>query len=394
LQVFSQRLSWDMPANRYTTASSAVRLSPEPCCDLSSSNPTDADLDYPHASIAQAFLRVGDFTYQPEALGLCQAREVIANHYAARNPAVSPRQIVVTASSSESYSYLFKLLSDPGGEILVPRPSYPLFEYLASLEQVRVQPYWLQYDGGWYIDFDDFTARLTPFTRAIVVVSPNNPTGNFLKEDELRRLNEIAARHSIPLIIDAVFEDYPLREALDRASSVRPDSQALTFSLNGLSKLCGMPQVKLGWIVATGPQDQVEQALRRLELIADTYLSVGTPVQLALPALFEVGAGIRRKIHDRVRCNFRALTDLLATSPIHPLYLEAGWSAILRLPQTRPEEDWLLSLLTEQRVIVQPGYYFDMPGEPYSIVSLLTRTSTFIDGVNAMLIASSEARAS
>lgn len=390
LRVFSQRLNWDVPANRYASASAIVRSSLDPCYDLSSSNPTEVGLKYPHAAIADAFARVGDFTYRPEALGLWIAREAIANYYRARNVPVLPDQIAVTASSSEAYSYLFKLLCDPGGEILVPRPSYPLFEYLASLERVRVQPYWLQYDGSWYIDFDDLTARLTPFTRAIVVVSPNNPTGGFLKQDEWQRLNEIAARHSIPLIVDAVFEEYPLSDTPGRSSSICPDSQVLTFTLNGLSKLCGMPQVKLGWMVAAGPQDQVHQALRRLELIADTYLSVGTPVQLALPALFEVGAAFRRQIQERVRGTFTALTDLLKDSPIHPLHLEAGWSAILRLPQIRSEEDWLLSLLTEQGVILQPGYYFDMPGEPYAIVSLLTPTGAFIDGVNAMQIAAAE----
>ncbi len=384
LPVFSRRLNWDAPANKYLAATAAVRASPGPCYDLSSSNPTGIGLVYPHEAIAQSFARIDDLTYRPEPLGLRVAREAVASGYAARNIRISPDRIAITASTSEAYSYLFKLLCGPGGHILVPRPSYPLFEILASLEHVQAQPYWLRYDGSWYIDFEDLAARLTPFSRAIVVVSPNNPTGNFLKQSEWRRLIELAARHSTPLIVDEVFEDYPLGETEGRACSIRSDSSVLTFSLNGLSKLCGMPQMKLGWMAVTGPEDHVKPALHRLELIADTYLSVSTPVQLALPALLDAGAGIRRQIQGRVCRNFAVLGDLLAGSPIHALHLEGGWSAILRLPKTRTEEDWLLSLLTERRVILQPGYYFDMAGGPYAIVSLLTPTGTLVEGLNAI----------
>jgi alanine-synthesizing transaminase len=358
--------------------------------DLTSSNPTAVGLPYPDHEIGSALSEISSFLYAPEPLGQRKARETISGYYRERGHSVDPDRIVITASTSEAYSYLFKLLCDPGDEMLSPLPSYPLFEYLSVLDSVRILPYWLTYDGAWYTDLADLGSRIADRTRGIILVNPNNPTGSFLKHEEANQLYALARHRSVPLISDEVFMDYSLCDSIQRVLSLVDRTDVLSFSLNGLSKSAGMPQMKLGWIVINGPPEDVETARRGLELIADTYLSVASPCQQALPRLMEVGARIRKSIRQRTASNLIALRDLLQGSPAHPLYTEGGWSSIIQLPQTLSEDDWVMRLLTRYGVIVQPGYLFDMPSEPFAVVSLLTAPGTFVEGITAIRAACEE----
>ena len=352
--------------------------------DLTTANPTEAFSDYPHAEISHYYAAIPDFTYRPEPLGLREAREAISQWYKSRGVTISPDQLALTASTSEAYSLLFKLLCDPGEEVLIPTPSYPLFEYLAAAEAVRTVPYRLAYDGSWFIDFESLRQAIGPQARAIVIVNPNNPTGSFLKQTELRHLFAIASERHLAIISDEVFMDYGWNADPKRVPTLIGQDEVLSFSLNGLSKSAGMPQMKLGWLAVNGPTVERQQALERLELLLDTFLSVGTPVQNALPGLFEAGTTIREKICQRIQANNEALDQLLANAPIHRLHGEGGWSAILQLPNIMGEEAWISRLLKEQGVVVQPGYFFDMPTEPFVVVSLITELADFADGISKL----------
>lgn len=338
--------------------------------DLTESNPTRAGFEYPREEILDALADPRALRYDPDPRGLLSAREAVASYYG--NIPVS--RILLTASTSEAYAYLFKLLCNPDDEILSPRPSYPLFEFLARLESVRVVQYPLRYDGVWHIDFDALERAITSRTSAIVVVNPNNPTGSFLKRDEWARLQRLG----VPILSDEVFSDYAFSEDDARVQSLTGGSEALTFSMSGLSKIAALPQMKLGWIVASGPGHEV--ALERLELIADTYLSVATPVQIALPRLLAASAGVRPQILDRTRANLA----LLRRSTV-PLHVEGGWYATLQVPRTRSEEDWAMALLERRDVLVQPGFYFDFESEAFLVLSLLTPPDVFAEGVRRLL---------
>jgi hypothetical protein len=381
---FSQRLTWGVPENRLAAAERELRASGRPLFDLTVSNPTLAALPYPADAIAAAFAEPAMAHYHPTPRGLPTARAAVAADYARRGASVDSGRIFLTASSSESYALLFKLLGDPGQAVLVPEPSYPLFDYLARLEGLEARPYRLAYDGLWHIDFPslDFAGAA-----AVVVVSPNNPTGSYLGADDGQRLAALAAQTGVPVIADEVFADFPIAPAADAVTAIaaRP-GPALTFSLGGLSKASGLPQMKLGWVAASGPDALVEPALANLELVADTYLSAGTPVQLALPRLLEIGAEIRRSIHDRVLRNRCALAERIgASSPCTLLPAEAGWSAILRVPETVSDEEWALRLLRDAAVLVQPGYFFDLRLGATLVVSLLPPPADFDHGVACLL---------
>jgi alanine-synthesizing transaminase len=302
----------------------------------------------------------------------------VAEYYSG---AIPVERILLTASTSEAYSYLFQLLADPGDEILSPRPSYPMLEFLAGLSSVKIRQYPLRYDGSWHIDFDALERAITARTRGIVVVNPNNPTGSFLKPGELERLESLAARHGIAVIADEVFCDYAF-QADHRVTTLAGDRKALTFSMSGLSKVAGLPQLKLGWIVGSGPGHPA--AMEALELIADTYLSVSTPVQVALPALLRAGAAIRTQISQRTSANLEDLRGVLEGSAGNVLNAEGGWYAVVQVPRTRSEEDWALGLLEEQNVVVQPGYFFDFESEAFLVVSLLTEPKVFGEGVRRL----------
>jgi alanine-synthesizing transaminase len=377
---YSQRLPWSVPANPLTLLLEQKRKSGARLLDLTISNPTEVLEDYPHAAIAEAFREISDMTYRPDPFGESPARTALSALYAKKGIAVSPARLALTASTSEAYALLFKLLCDPESEILVPSPSYPLFEYLAALESVRPVPYRLLYDGAWFLDFDSLRNRITGRTRAIVLVNPNNPTGSFLKPRELTELLQVASQQGLPLISDEVFLDYPIATG-DRVPTLIGNQSVLSFSLNGLSKSACMPQMKLGWIAVNGPEQECVSACQRLELILDTYLSVNTPVQRALPRLLEIGSGLRHQLLERIRNNLKQMHALLLDSPAHVLHLEGGWSAILQVPRTLSEEMWVSHLTEEYSLIVQPGYFFDMPQEAYLVVSLILPPALFGEGI-------------
>ncbi|MBV9294038.1 MAG: pyridoxal phosphate-dependent aminotransferase [Acidobacteriaceae bacterium] len=381
---YSQRLSWSFLSNPLAKLLEEKRAAGVPLLDLTISNPTAILPDYPNEAIAAAYAAVSDFTYYPSPTGLEEAKIAIAEYYARSGIPVSPSQLLLTASTSEAYALLFKLFCNPQDEVLVPRPSYPLFEYLAGLECVRTVPYRLLYDGAWSIDFEDLRERVTPRTRAIVAVNPNNPTGSFLSAADFERLTNLADRSKVPIISDEVFRDYGFSNPPDRVTTLIGHDAVLSFSLNGLSKLAGMPQMKLGWITINGPAQEREIARQRLELLLDTYLSVNTPVQRALPGLLRIGMEVQRQIVNRTKHNWDVLRDLLNGSPAHPLHTEGGWSAIIQLPGTLSEEIWTARLLDEQSVIVQPGYFFDMTSEPYMVVSLITPPENFREGIDRL----------
>jgi alanine-synthesizing transaminase len=383
---FSRRLAWGVSENRLAAAEKELRASGRPLFDLTISNPTAAGLPYPAAAIAAAFADPAMACYLPSPRGLASARAAVAADYARRGAALDVDRIFLTASSSESYGLLFKLLGDPGQAVLVPEPSYPLFDYLARLEGLVPRPYRLAFDGRWHLDFGslDFTNAA-----ALVVVSPNNPTGSYLAADDWDRLAALAAEHGVAIVADEVFADFPIAPATDAVTAVASRrGPALTFSLGGLSKASGLPQMKLGWIAATGPDALVEPALANLELVADTYLSAGTPVQLALPGLLEIGVGIRKAIHARVLRNRQALADRInSNSPCTLLPTEAGWAAILRVPEIISDEEWALRLLRDAAVLVQPGYFFDLRIGATLVVSLLAPPATFDHGMARVLAA-------
>jgi alanine-synthesizing transaminase len=382
--MFSSRLPPSLAPNALMERVQDLRAAGTPWIDLTETNPTAVGLDYP-AHLLDELASPDGARYVPEALGLRVAREAIALDYARRERTVSSDRIVVTTSTSEAYSLLFKLLCSPGEPVLVPQPSYPLFELLAGLEGVPLRPYRLRQIDGWAIDRESVLDVLTPDVRAVLVVSPNNPTGSILRREDRDWLIELCARHKLALILDEVFADYPLRPGAG-AASVTGDEPALTFALGGLSKSAGLPQVKLGWIAVGGPDAVASEALRRLEIICDTYLSVSTPVQIACPSLIAGGAAVRAAIQERVDRNLASLRDTLRRRPtVTLLEPEAGWSAVLQAPAVEAEESMVLRLLLDSRVLVFPGYFFDFPREAYLVTSLLPIPAVFDDGIGRML---------
>jgi alanine-synthesizing transaminase len=384
--VFSSRLHWSLPTNRLSTLLAEKRQAGSEVLDLTESNPTRAGLAYPNIDILAALTHASVLRYHPSPRGLDTARETVAGYYRDRGTPAQSRNVLLTASTSEAYAYLFKLLANPGDEILAPRPSYPLFEFLAGLESVNIRQYPLRYDGVWHVDFDALEQAITPRTRGIVVVNPNNPTGSFLKRAELDRLDSLAADRGLAILSDEVFRDYAFAEDTERVSTLAGDRRALTFSMSGLSKIAALPQMKLGWIVASGPdRDRArDQAMDALELIADTYLSVSTPVQVALPRLLQLSSGIMQQIRQRTASNLASLREAMQGSAATVLRAEGGWYAVLQVPRTRSEEEWSLKLLGEFNVLVQPGFFFDFESEAFLVLSLLPEPTTFAEGVSRL----------
>jgi aspartate/methionine/tyrosine aminotransferase len=390
--VFSTRVASDLTPNRLSAAIARLRDDRVEFDDLTESNPTRVGIDYP-GRILEALAQPAGLTYAPEPFGLPSARDAVVGDFRRRGMSVPRDRVVLTASTSEAYSMLFKLLCDPGDEVLVPAPSYPLFEYLAALDSVRPRAYHLEYHGAWSIDIDGLRRATTDRTRAVVVVNPNNPTGSYLRRAELEALAIHCRLHGLALIGDEVFAEYVLDAELARTTSVLAQRQALTFSLGGLSKGLGLPQLKLGWMVASGPDELVRPALERLEIICDTYLSVATPVQAGLTALLADGAAIRTGIRDRVTRNYRALLKAAPAFPsVDVLPAEGGWYAVLQVPAMQSEESLVLRLLEHDRVLVHPGYFFDFPREAFLVLSLLPRPEVF-DRAIARLLTGVEAAA-
>lgn len=382
---FSSRVPADLGLNRLTRALQQARAEGRRLIDLTVSNPTRAAFDYPSNLLAPLAHPRG-LVYEPQPLGLIDARKAVAADYARREIAVSPERIVLTASTSEAYSLLFKLLADPGDEVLVPRPSYPLFEHLSQLDAVVANPYDLEYQDGWSVDVDGVERAMTDRTRALLIVSPNNPTGSFVSRREFKRLNEICARRDVAVIADEVFAEYQLRPgACVDAARTMDAREGLVFSLGGLSKSAGLPQIKLGWMAVAGAEDRVGAALERLELICDTYLSVSTPVQAGAVDLLACAAGVRQQIQARIVTNFRALAECVEAAPACTLLTaDGGWCAVVRVPTIGSEEDLAVSLV-QHGVVVHPGFFFDFPRESYVVVSLLPQESEFAEGVATVL---------
>ena len=458
--MFSERTNWKLARNRFTQALEEVRAGGARVLDLTVSNPTRAGLRYDEAAILRALASPRALDYDPQSKGLLAAREAVAGYYRDRSGrggrdvagnvasqgmsdgiVVDPERIVLTTSTSEGYSFVFRLLCNAGDELLVPKPSYPLFEFLADLQDVRLVPYPLIYDHGWQMDFPSLERAVTERTRGVVVVHPNNPTGSFVSEGEVDSLNAFCREHGLAVIADEVFLDYGLDvdpdtgngrvgtaalgrpverrstaqmlqksspQGLKPASSVAPDGTAeavpfpkpiretslrnrrsfvgneavLTFTLSGLSKIAALPQMKVAWMVTSGPGELAGEAMGRLEVIADTYLSMNAPIQWAVPALLEQRVGVQRQLLERVRGNLAELDRQLAgQKACSRLEVDGGWYAVLRVPVTRSDEELAIELVREKAVVVHPGHFYDFPGDGYLVLSLITAEDDFRDGM-------------
>lgn len=378
--MFSHRTSWPLETNLLTRLIEERQAASLPVLDLTESNPTRCGFDYTSAPLS-ALANSDGLNYQPDPRGLLSAREAVAAYYAANGARVEPDHIFLTSSTSEAYSFAFRLLGNPGDDVLLPCPGYPLFDFLARLNDLNRLAYPLVYDGRWSIDRDALSSTVTARSRAIVVVHPVNPTGSYATISDAAFLARITDESRLAIIADEVFYDYAQQAAAaDRAPSFAAGSQALTFTLNGLSKISALPQMKCAWLVVSGEAALVRAAVARLEVIADTYLSLSTPVALALPQLLEFRKSIQPQIHARIAQNLAALDAALAPgSPAARLHVEGGWYAVLRMPHILTDEEWALRLLREDGVLVHPGHFYDFPCDGHIVVSLLPRPDVFSD---------------
>lgn len=370
--MFSKRAQWNAAVNRLTVARNAYRGT---LLDLTSSNPTKAGLRYPLDELADVMSRASRAPYDPQPLGIVSAREAVA-----RELACEPSDVVITASTSEAYSFLFKLLCDPGDALLTAKPSYPLLEHLAALELIELHYFALELHKRWEVDPARISEALTDRTRAVLVVNPNNPTGSYIAAAE----QDAIARFGIPVISDEVFHPFTFGDP--SPSFVRDD--VLTFTLGGLSKSAGLPHYKLGWIRVSGPGKR--EAIDAIELIADNFLSVATPVQVALPELLAIAPRIRDSIRERTSANLATLTIAIANAPAATvLPVEGGWSAVIRVPRIESDEALALRLIEQHGVVVHPGYFFDFDADGYLVVSLLTEPEIFNEGIARIIAARS-----
>jgi alanine-synthesizing transaminase len=382
--MFSRRTDWKLSPNRFTQAQRELQATGREVLDLTISNPTRAELHYDAETILRSLVNPQAIDYDPQPKGLRSAREAVAGYYGKQHNDIDPESIVLTTSTSEGYSYVFRLLCNVEDEILVPKPSYPLFEFLADLQDVELVPYPLLYDHGWQIDFPSLYKAVNHRTRAVVVVHPNNPTGSFVADKERSALNQFCREYNLALVADEVFLDYA-HDGASRATFA-DNRETLTFTLSGLSKISGLPQMKLAWIVTGGTDEQVSAALARLEVIADTYLSMNVPIQLAAPVLLEQRHSVQPLVLDRVRANLGELNRGLAKQKTcHRLDVEGGWYAVLRVPITQSDEDLAIEILRKRSVLVHPGHFYDFPNDGYLIVSLITPLQNFRKGIAKVL---------
>jgi alanine-synthesizing transaminase len=383
--MFSNRTNWKLTQNRLTEALEEARSSGTPVLDLTISNPTRAILLYDEAQILQSLAAPQALDYDPQPKGLPIARAAVADYYKIQHEIhLDPEQLILTTSTSEGYSFVLRLLCNPADELLVPKPSYPLFEFLADLQDVKLVPYPLIYDHGWQMDFPSLQNAVTKRTRAVVVVHPNNPTGSYVHSQEQESLNHFCREHELALIADEVFLDY----AHDgkKRQSFAANQNVLTFTLSGVSKISALPQMKVAWIATTGPAAEVEAAQARLEVIADTYLSMNAPIQWATPALLDQRKTVQPQLLDRVRANLAELDrQLSAQKTCQRLNVEAGWYAVLRVPVTQTDEELALDLLRRKSVLVHPGHFYDFPSDGYLVLSLIATPAEFSDAVNRLL---------
>ncbi|MFZ0638520.1 MAG: pyridoxal phosphate-dependent aminotransferase [Candidatus Acidiferrales bacterium] len=387
--MFAERTKWNFATNRLSEALAAHRATGKILLDLTISNPTDCGFIYEEKEIRQALANAAALHYEPDPRGMRSARSAVAGYYAGRGAQIGLDEIFLTTSTSEAYSFVFRLLSNPGDEIVIPAPSYPLLDFLADIHDVRLVRYPLLYDHGWQIDFHALEKAIGARTRAVIVVHPNNPTGHFTKRAEAKRLNEICAAREMALIADEVFLDFAL--ASEAPESFAANADALGFTMSGLSKISGLPQMKAAWLVVNGPQEQKAQALARLEVIADTYLSMNAPVQLAMPVFIEQRHGFQKQLMDRVRRNAEELDrQLAAQHACCRLKAEGGWYAVVRLPATCDDEEFAIDLLEAKSVYVHPGHFYDFPEKAYLVLSLITSEKQFAEGVSLLLAKANE----
>jgi hypothetical protein len=384
--MFSSRTNWSLTPNRLSELLRERRARGLPILDLTESNPIRCGLALDGEEILAPLRNSRALTYEPDPRGLRTARESVAQYYSQWGVQLHPDQIFLTTSTSEAYSFVFRLLANPGDQILAPQPSYPLFEFLGALNDVEVLPYPLIYDDGWQVDLEALASRWESRARAVLVVHPNNPTGSYLHTHEYDRIIEICRHHGGAIIADEVFADYGFGPDAERVATHAQNSAALTFTLSGISKISALPQMKLGWVVVNGPPDLQREAQARLEVIADTYLSVSAPVALATPHWLAHRHAIQGQILQRVQANLRKLNELLTPGmPVSRLRVEGGWYAILRVPSTRSDEDWAAELLTETGVFVHPGHFYDFPSEGFLVLSLLPTQDVFEDALGKVI---------
>jgi hypothetical protein len=384
--MFSSRTGWSLIPNRLAELVRQRRERGLPLLDLTESNPTRCGFTIDAEEILAALHNPRALTYEPDPRGLLTAREAVAQYYAERGAEIDPDQIFLTTSTSEAYSFVFRLLADPGDSILAPQPSYPLFDFLGGLNDVEVRPYPLVYGEGWQVDLEALRSRWESRTRAVLVVHPNNPTGSYIKKGEWLQLDELACRAPAALIADEVFADYAFAADPERVTIHAQATGALTFTLSGLSKISALPQMKLAWIVVNGPRELRLDAQARLEVIADTYLSVSAPAALATPRWLAHRHEIQPQILQRVKANLRELDELLRRGlPLSRLEVEGGWYTILRVPSTRSDEDWAAELLTQEGVIVHPGHFYDFPCEGFLVLSLLPAPGIFAEALRRVI---------
>jgi alanine-synthesizing transaminase len=384
--MFSHRTDWKLTPNRFTQVQREARAAGREILDLTISNPTRAELHYDAEAIMQALIQPEALDYDPQPKGLLSARQAVTDYYRKQHEEfdMNPESIVLTTSTSEGYSHVFRLLCNPDDEILVPKPSYPLFEFLADLHDVKLGPYPLLYDHGWQIDFPSLYKAISHRTRAVVVVHPNNPTGSYVSASEREELNSFCREYGLSLIVDEVFLDYPHDGAMRQTFATK--NAVLTFTLSGLSKISGLPQMKVAWVVTTGPEAQKNAALARLEVIADTYLSMNAPLQLATPAMLEQRRHVQPLLLDRVRANLEELDRRLGKQKTcQRLVVEGGWCGILRVPATQPDEELAIDILRKVNVLVHPGHFYDFPRDGYLVVSLITPPENFGKGIGCVL---------
>lgn len=384
--MFAKRTNWNLAANRLSEALARHRASGKPLYDLTASNPTECGFAYDKEVILAALRNPAALRYEPNPQGLESARLAVTEYYSARSVTVSAHDMVLTASTSEAYSFVFRLLCDPGDELLIPAPSYPLFGFLADVLDVKLVRYPLIYDHGWQIDFHSLEQAITSRTRGVIVVNPNNPTGHFVKPKELAKLNALCVAGELALIADEVFLDFALGDATPVTCAGNP--VALTFAMSGLSKIAGLPQMKMAWLIASGPAELKRCALEKLEVIADTYLSPNAPVQLAAPSLLELRRVFQKQLKARVRRNLAELDRQLAQQQACTrLDLEGGWYATLRVPAVQSDEDLAVTLLETKGVYVHPGHFFDFRGEGFLVLSLIAGEEEFDEGIRRLLAA-------
>jgi aspartate/methionine/tyrosine aminotransferase len=382
--VFSQRTKWNLEPNRLSEALDAHRAAGKPLLDLTASNPTKCGFQYESDALLNALRNPDALEYDPAPKGLLPARNAVAAYYGSHGIPISPDDIILATSTSEAYSMVFRVICNPGDEILIPEPSYPLFDFLADIQDVKLARYPLLYDHGWQTDFHALERAISHRTRAAIVVHPNNPTGHFSKPDEMAKFDRICAEGGMAVIADEVFLDFSL--AGPRPSSFAATREALTFTMSGLSKIAGLPQMKAAWLLTSGPERIKQAALARLEVIADTYLSMNAPVQLAIPTFLAQRSRFQGQLMARLCKNLAVLDRHLAQQPACArLEVEGGWYAVLRVPVTRSDEELAIELLIRKGVYVHPGHFYDFAANGYLIVSLIAPEHDFDQGIGILL---------